>query len=152
MLFVPTFASGQHSWTGRNLDDIKFMPVPGLPECAPGAVLSGDPSKGSSILLGKLSSGCTIPWHWHSPNENLMLVSGQATIEMKDGKKFTLRPGGFAMMASRHIHQFRCERDCMLYVYSDAIFDIHYVDGNGAEITPTEALKPGKTGSIAKPN
>ena len=70
-----------------------------------------------------------------------MLVSGVARLEMKDGKPFTLRAGGFAKMPSRHVHQFRCEQACLLYVYSDASFDIHYVDGQGDEITPAEALK-----------
>jgi hypothetical protein len=73
-----------------------------------------------------------------------MLVSGIARLEMKDGKPFTLRAGGFAKMPSRHIHQFRCEQECLMYVYSDGAFDIHYVDEKGNEITPDEALKAGK--------
>jgi quercetin dioxygenase-like cupin family protein len=136
-------ASAQHSehvWKGQNLSDLKFAAVPGLPECAPGAVLSGDPAKGPSILLGKLSSGCTIPWHWHTPNEHLMLVRGAARLEMRDGKTFTLQAGGFALMPTRHIHQFRCEKDCLLYVYSDGAFDIHYVNSQGNEISTDEAL------------
>lgn len=45
------------------------------------------------------------------------------------------------MMPSRHVHQFRCERACLLYIYSDVAFDIHYVDGQENEISPAEALK-----------
>ncbi len=29
----------------------------------------------------------------------------------------------------------------MLYIFSDAAFDMHYVDGEGKEISPDEALK-----------
>jgi quercetin dioxygenase-like cupin family protein len=126
---------------GRNMAEMKFVTVPGLPTCSPGSVQSGDPTKGPSIILAKVAAGCSIPWHWHTPNEHLMIVSGVARVEMKDGKPLTLRAGGFAMMPSRHVHQFRCDRSCVLYIYSDVAFDIHYVDGKGKEISPGEALK-----------
>jgi len=125
----------------RNVPEIKFAPVPGLPTCGPGAVESGDPRNGPSVILARISAGCTIPWHWHTPNENLMLVSGVAHIQARDGKPLTLRAGGFALMPSRHAHQFRCTTACLLYVYSDAAFDIHYVDDKGTEIAPDAALK-----------
>ena len=69
-----------------------------------------------------------------------MIVSGVARLETKDGKPLTLRAGGFALMPSRHVHRFRCTSSCVLYVYSDAAFDIHYVDGNGKEISPDTAV------------
>jgi quercetin dioxygenase-like cupin family protein len=126
---------------GLNLEDMKFGPIPSFPSCATGSVQNGDPSKEPSILIGKLQSGCSIPWHWHTPNEHLMMVTGLAHVEMKDGRALTLRPGGFALMPSKHVHQFRCERACTLYVYSDVAFDIHYVDTQGNEIKPSEALQ-----------
>ena len=154
ILFISTSAEGQHAAgksAGQNVAEMKFVPVPGLPTCAPGSVQSGDPTKGPSIILAKVSTGCVIPWHWHTPNENLMLVSGVARLEMKDGKPFTLTAGGFAMMPTRHVHQFRCERACQLYIYSDAAFDIHYVDGKGNEISPPEALKAVKEKTTGMP-
>jgi quercetin dioxygenase-like cupin family protein len=126
---------------GQNVEDMKFGLIPGLPTCATVSVQNGDPSKGASILLGKLTSGCSIPWHWHTPNEHLMLVKGVARVEMKDGKPMTLKEGGFALMPSRHVHQFLCETTCLVYVYSDVAFDIHYVDAQGKEIPPADALK-----------
>jgi quercetin dioxygenase-like cupin family protein len=115
--------------------------IPPLPTCALGAVLNGDPSKGASIIFAKISTGCIVPWHWHTPNEHLMIVSGVARIDMKDGKPLTLRAGGFAKLASQNIHQFTCQQACQFYVYSDAAFDLHYVDKQGKEITPAEAMK-----------
>ena len=70
-----------------------------------------------------------------------MVVSGIGQMEMKEGKPLTLRAGGFALMASHHVHQFRCEQACQLYIYSDVAFDIHYVNKQGNEISPAEALK-----------
>jgi quercetin dioxygenase-like cupin family protein len=129
---------------GQNIKEMKFVPFPGLPACTVGSVQNGDPSKGPSIILAKIEAGCTIPWHWHTPNENLMLVQGVAHIEMKDGKPFTMEAGGFASMPSQHVHQFHCERACTLYIHSDTAFDIHYVNSSGKEISPEEALKPMK--------
>ena len=117
------------------------MTVPGLPTCATGSVQKGDPTKGPSIILSKIAAGCSIPWHWHTPNEHLMLVSGVANVQMKDGKPVALRPGGFALMPSHHVHQFSCSGPCVLYVYADAAFDLHYVDGQGQDIPPDQALK-----------
>src|SRR2546430_7794579 len=41
-------------------------------------------------------SGCMIPWHWHTPTEHVMIVSGSAKVEMKGGSNATLGPGGYA--------------------------------------------------------
>lgn len=146
MLTMSISASGQdHDSTAqgsaRNMAQMMFVTVPGLPTCAPGSVQSGDPSRGPSIILAKMAAGCMIPWHWHTPSEHLMIVSGVASAQMKGEKPVTLRAGGFAIMPSHHIHQFRAIKDCVLYVYSDAAFDIHYVDEQGKEISPDEALK-----------
>jgi quercetin dioxygenase-like cupin family protein len=126
---------------GRNIGEMKFVPVPGPPTCAPGSVQSGDPTRGPSVILGKLGAGCVVPWHWHTPNEYLMIVSGVVRLEVKDGKPLTLRAGAFALMPSRHVHQARCPAACVLYVHSDTAFDIHYVDPQGNEIPPDDALK-----------
>jgi len=125
----------------KGLADYQFAPVPGMPSCATAAVLSGDPSKGPSILVSKASAGCTIPWHWHTPNESVMMVSGEAVMEMKDGDAKQLTAGSFAWMPSKHIHLFRCTSACLMYIHSDGIFDMHYVDANGKEITADQAMK-----------
>ena len=144
LLFFSASAQGQEmagQSAGRNVGQMKLMTIPPLPTCARGSVQSGDPSKGPSVIFAKIPAGCSIPWHWHTPNEHVMIVSGVARFEMKDGKPLTLRAGGFALMPSHHVHQFRCLRACQLYIYSDVPFDIHYVDKQGNELSPREALK-----------
>ncbi len=126
---------------GRNPAQMKFTTIPGLPTCTTGSVQSGNPMTGPSIILAKIPTGCSIPWHWHTPNENVMIVSGVGRMDMKDEKSLTLRAGGFAMMASHHVHQFKCLSSCQLYIYSDAAFDVHYVDKQGTEISPADAMK-----------
>ena len=126
---------------GLNLGEMKFASVPGIPACSTASVQNGNPAKGPSILLAKAETGCTVPWHWHTPNEHLMLVSGVATLEMKDAKPLTLRAGGYALMPSKHVHQFRCTSACLFYVHSDGAFDTHYVDDMGKEVALEDALK-----------
>jgi len=152
ILCVAGLARGQEAagHRGQNVAEMKFGPVPGLPTCATGSVQSGDPTKGPFIIYAKIAEGCSIPWHWHAANEHLMVVTGAARLDTKDAKPLTIRAGGFAMMPSRHAHQFRCANACSLFVYSDGAFDIHYLDGEGKEISPDDALKPFKE-TAAKP-
>ena len=128
----------------RNLSENKLAPMPGMPACVTMAVESGDPSKGASVIVFKAASGCLIPWHWHTPTENVMIVSGSAKLEMKGGKTATLGPGGYAQMPGKHIHQFTCVKACTAFVTSDGAFDIHYVDAGGKEIPPDTALSSKK--------
>ena len=61
----------------------KFAPFPIIPECAKGAVLHGDPNQGACTILVKSTGACTIPPHWHTPNEQVMIATGSARLEMK---------------------------------------------------------------------
>ena len=129
----------------RKLSENKLAPMAGLPSCVTMAVESGDPSKGPSVIVFKGTAGCSIPWHWHTPAEHVMIVTGSAKVEMKDtGKTAVLGPGGYAMMPSKHVHQFTCTSACSAFVSSDAAFDIHYVNSAGTEIPPDSALTKNK--------
>jgi quercetin dioxygenase-like cupin family protein len=119
----------------------KFTNFPGLPACMLGSAQNGDPSKGASVILAKTSAGCLVPWHWHTPTEQLMLVSGSMKVEMKDGSPVTLHAGDYLSLPSKHVHQAICPVACTLFVSSDKAFDIHYVDKDGKEISAEEALK-----------
>ena len=138
---VAAQAQEMSAQAGTNMAAMKFVNIPPLPTCARASVASGDPTKGPSIILAKATTGCIIPWHWHTPNEHVMIVSGVATLQMKDAKPVSLTAGAFALMPSHHAHQFRCVRTCALYIYSDVAFDIHYVDKQGNEISPADATK-----------
>jgi quercetin dioxygenase-like cupin family protein len=127
----------------RNPSEMKFAPSAGLPTCVQIAIESGDPAQGAFVALAKAKTGCTVPWHWHTANEQLMIVDGAARVQMKDtGKPIALRAGGFAMMPARHVHEFQCTQACTFFLVSDQKFDIHYVNPQGKEIPPEEALKP----------
>ncbi len=124
----------------KNLADQKFEPFPGTPACLSGVVLNGDPGKGPSLLESKFATGCTIPWHWHSSDEHVLMVSGVGKMEMKDTKPVTLRAGGYSMLPGHHPHQFTCISACVMFLRSDGVFDTHYINADGKEIPPEEAL------------
>src|SRR6266403_6075985 len=120
----------------------KFVNLPGLPTCLTVAVQRGDPSKGSAALMLKFAPGCVVPWHWHTAGEQLVLVSGKGTAEMKDGKPAGMSPGDYAYLPANSIHQFKAVTAVLMLNIPDAAFDIHYVDKSGTEIPPDQALKP----------
>jgi quercetin dioxygenase-like cupin family protein len=136
-----SIAAAQDMGVLRKLSENKLAPMAGMPSCVTMAVESGDPSKGPSTIVFKATTGCVIPWHWHTPTEQVMVVSGSAKVEMKDNNRTEiLGPGGYASMPSKHQHQFTCTAACTAFVHSDSAFDIHYVDATGKEITPEAAL------------
>lgn len=121
----------------------KFTAVDGLPACSTLSAQHGDPFKGPAVILLKVAKGCTVPWHWHTATESLMMVSGNGKLEMKDSAAAKVVPGDYVYLPGKHVHQFGCSTACTLFLAIDGAFDIHYVDKDGKEIPPAEALKSG---------
>jgi quercetin dioxygenase-like cupin family protein len=129
----------------------KFGAVPNTPECFTVAVERGDPGAGASVLLAKFAPGCVAPFHWHTPSETAMLVSGSLELQMKDDKAFVAHHGDFVYLPGRHVHRATCvgAAPCLVFLSSEAAFDIHWVDAAGQEIPLEAALKNAK--AAAKP-
>lgn len=128
--------------------DIKTQTADFLPPCTKMAAVRGDPAKEGATIYAQADSKCVIPWHWHTPTEELIIVSGRARLEMKDGSSEIAMEGSYLRLPARTVHQFTCEQKCTFYVVSGGPFDIHYVDQQGNEIQLEQALKlkekPGK--------
>jgi quercetin dioxygenase-like cupin family protein len=121
----------------------KFAPLPNAPECFTVAVEKGDPAKGPSVILAKFAPGCVAPFHWHTPSETAMVVSGSLEIQMKGDKSLVTHHGDFAYLPSHHVHRAACliPLPCIVFLTSDAAFDIHWVNGAGQEIPLAAAIK-----------
>ena len=128
----------------------KFAPLPGLPPCMTVSVQRGDPTKGPAVILAKFTSGCTVPWHWHTASENLILVSGKGKLEMKDAAPATVAAGDYVYLPGKHQHQFTCVSACTMFDVTDGAFDIHYIDKDGKEIPPDQALAAKKPAAKKK--
>ncbi len=111
--------------------------------CSAAGIESGDPVKGPSIIVEKFEAGCVIPWHWHTPNEHLMVVGGTFLVEIRSEQPVHLSGGDFARIPSHHVMQVTCvgTDPCVNFLYTDAPADIHFVDESGAEISSDQALK-----------
>ena len=118
----------------------KLASVTGAPDCATYAVERGDIKGVSSVTLVKLASGCTQPMHWHSADEEFMLASGDAQVQMRGEQSFTMAPGDYYFMPAHHHHQTSCPSGCTYFRYTHGPLDIHYVDAAGNEISAEKAL------------
>ena len=105
------------------------------PACLSSANENGDPDTGPSTFILKAPSGCLVPWHYHTAEEQLIVVSGDVLTEMDGMAAKTLGPGGFAMMPSKAKHQFTChsKSECILLVTFDRKYDIVWVKTHDAK-------------------
>lgn len=115
----------------KPLGSVKFAPDPDV-KCLLSAVETGDLKNGRSTLILKAPFGCVVPWHSHTAEEQLIVVTGNVLSEMLDRKPAELGPGGFAVMGSRMPHQFTCvaPSGCLMVVAFDAPYDIFWGKGH----------------------
>jgi hypothetical protein len=147
---VPAHAEDGEKMVALDPQKLEFITVPDMPACGTAAILRGNPRWGPAWVLLKLASGCRVPWHWHTANESLVVISGRGTLAMKDGPPLRFTPGAYTSLPSHHAHQASCSRSCLLFNTADAAFDIHYVDATGKEISAAKALKPAPSGKGKK--
>jgi quercetin dioxygenase-like cupin family protein len=145
-LAVPTSLLAQESFDHpvvKLAATAQLASVANVPECITAVANRGNPDNGPTFFFTRTTPGCIAPWHWHTPNEQVMMVSGIFRMEMQGEKPVLLRRGDFAIMPAHHVGRFTCISSvpCVSFVYSDGAFDIHYVDKSGKEISPGEALK-----------
>ena len=130
----------------------KFGAVANAPACFTVAVERGDPSAGPSVMLARFAPGCVAPFHWHTPSETAMVVSGALEVQMKDDKAFVAHHGDYVFLPGHHVHRATCSASapCLVFLSSDGAFDVHWVDAAGQEISLEAAVKDAKTGTKAK--
>ena len=131
----------------------KFGPAPNAPDCFTISVVRGDPSKSASVILAKFAPGCVAPFHWHTPSETVMIVGGALEVQMKGEKSTLAHHGDFVYMPPKHVHRATCKGagPCLVFLTSDAAFDIHWVDADGKEISLEAALKAAKPAAAPAP-
>jgi quercetin dioxygenase-like cupin family protein len=67
-----------------------------------------------------------VPAHYHTAEEQLMVVRGDVLTGMDGMPETTMGPGGFAMMPSKAMHWFTCKSKvtCLMFVTFDRKYDI----------------------------
>jgi quercetin dioxygenase-like cupin family protein len=115
----------------KPLSEVKFEQDDDV-KCLLSAVETGDPAKGASTIILKAPPNCLVPWHYHTADEQLIVVEGSVRTEMDKMPARPLGPGGFAAMPGKVKHQFACgpKSACVLFVSFDKPYDIFWVKDN----------------------
>jgi quercetin dioxygenase-like cupin family protein len=98
----------------------------GAPSCLKVALENGNPESGASTFLLEAPPGCVVPAHYHTAEEQLIIVRGEVLTGMEGMAEQTLGPGGFAMMPGKAMHWFTCQSKeaCLMFVTFDRTYDI----------------------------
>jgi quercetin dioxygenase-like cupin family protein len=103
-------------------------------KCLQGALENGDPDTGPSMFLLKGAAGCRVAAHYHTAEEQLIVIQGSVSTGMKGMHDVTLTVGGVAVMPGKAIHWFSCvgTDPCLMAVTFNAKYDIVWVKDKSA--------------------
>ena len=118
---------------------VKWGPCPPfLPSGCGIAVLHGDPAKDNFDVFLKLPPQSTIPLHWHSSAERMVLVSGEIRVTYEGQAAAVLKPGTYAYGPAKRPHEGACASDvpCVLFIAFESPLDAVPVEGSGNQPSP----------------
>ncbi len=112
---------------------LKWGPCPPfLPSGCGIAVLHGDPGKANVDVFFRVPAKATIPMHWHSSPERMVLVAGELHVTYDGQKKAVLMPGTYAYGPAKKIHDGYCASKvpCVLFIAFESPLDAIPVANN----------------------
>ena len=120
-----------------------FAAVPSLPECTRMTGMRGNPAEEPSTLMVQMDGGCAATTHWHTANEEMLLLQGAIKAQIVGQPEVDVRAGAYILLPARSHHRFRCvsEEACILFLVADRPFDVHNVGEHGKEISAEEAIR-----------
>src|SRR5260370_29880942 len=106
-VFIGGAALAEDRTTGaiKPLSSVKFSPDNDV-KCLQSAIESGDPTTGRSTLILKAFPGCVVPWHFHTSEEQLIVINGAVLAEIPYHWPTRFVPGGFVIMGRSMPTQF----------------------------------------------
>ena len=113
------------TWTSRDAQ-LKWGPCPPfLPKGCGIAVLHGDPAKDNVDVFFKVPAKSTIPLHWHTSAERMVLVAGELHVTYNGQKTAVLRPGTYAYGPAKRPHKGFCASTspCVLFIAFESPLD-----------------------------
>ena len=125
---------GEQPQVVKGSRDIKWGDVPPtLPRGAKMAVMHGDPGKpGPFTVMLKLPPNYRIPAHWHSQDENVVVISGLFYAGMGDRidmtKAVALQRGAYVFMPARMHHFAVIRGPTLIEIHGNGPFDINYIN------------------------
>ncbi len=95
------------------------------------AVLHGDPSKPNADVFFRVPAGSSLPVHWHTSAERMVLVAGELRVSFEGQEAVVLRPGTYAYGPPKRPHGGACVSagPCILFIAFEGPVDA--LPGNG---------------------
>ena len=120
----------------QTADDVqlKWGPCPPfLPNGCAIAVLHGDPAKDNVDVFFKVPAKSTIPIHWHTSAERMVLVAGELHVTYDGQKMVILKPGTYAYGPAKRTHSGFCASSdpCVLFIAFESPLDAFPVEDKG---------------------
>lgn len=112
---------------------LKWGPCPPLfPKGCEIAVLHGDPAKPNADVFLKVPANYTIPAHWHTSAERMVLVSGELRFEYTGHGPSVLKPGTYAYGPAKAPHKAFCAGSgpCVLFISFESPVDAHTAESS----------------------
>jgi quercetin dioxygenase-like cupin family protein len=106
------------TWSVSGLD-VNWGPCPEfMPAGCQLAVLHGDPSKPNADVVLRVPPKSSLPHHWHSSAERMVLISGELEVAYDGQPAATLKPGMYAYGPARLAHSATCQstEPCALFI------------------------------------
>lgn len=123
------------AWNASDAE-LKWGPCPPfLPQGCGIAVLHGDPGKDNVDVFFKVPARSSIPLHWHTSAERMVLVAGELHVTYEGQKTTVLKPGTYAYGPPRHPHEGRCVSavPCVLFIAFESPLDAVPVQATAAQ-------------------
>jgi quercetin dioxygenase-like cupin family protein len=105
---------------------LKWGPCPPfLPAGCGIAVLHGDPARDNLDVFFKVPARSSIPLHWHTSAERMVLVAGELQVTYDGQQTVVLRPGAYAYGPAGRPHQGYCASavPCVLFIAFESPLD-----------------------------
>ena len=89
------------------------------------AVLNGDPGKPNADVFFKVPAKSTLPAHWHTSAERMVLVAGELRVKYDGQAPALLKPGSYAYGPPKVAHSGECVSDvpCVLFIAFESPVD-----------------------------
>lgn len=113
------------TWTHED-PQLKWGPCPPfLPKGCGIAVLHGDPAKDNVDVFFKVPAKSTIPLHWHTSAERMVLVAGELHVTYDGQKTVVLKSGTYTYGPAKRPHKGFCASavPCVLFIAFESPLD-----------------------------
>jgi quercetin dioxygenase-like cupin family protein len=112
----------------RSADDAALVwgPCPDfMPAGCALTVLHGDPAGTNADVFFKVPAGSTLPVHWHTSAERMVLVAGELHVTFAGQQPAVLKPGAYAYGPAKRAHGGACvsATPCILFIAFEAAVD-----------------------------